>query len=85
MSSGLPCVVGNMEGIATYIKGDTESIIIPNSNKVASYVNVMKELIDSEDLRLDIGLNARKRILDKFFYKTIAKDYLEIYQKLLSE
>ena len=43
MSCGLPCVVSQMDGIAKYIKGDTESILIPQNNEVASYVSLVSD------------------------------------------
>ena len=80
MSSGLPCVIGNMEGIGSYIKGNTESILIPEDERVESYIAKLNDLIDSKELRAKIGLYARQRILSKFFYKDIAKNILKYIQ-----
>ena len=83
MSSGLPCVIGNMEGIGSYIKGNTESILIPEDERVESYIAKLNDLIDSKELRAKIGLYARQRIFSKFFYKDIAKKYFKIYTNML--
>lgn len=82
MAYGIPVITFNQNGAALLIddtcgcKVDVNQPIEKIKNDFASYIC---ELIDDDDLRLRLGNNAYKRILNNYLWETKCKCFFETY------
>lgn len=63
------------------IDGDTGYAVDPKDHQV--YSDAILELLDSETLRKSMGINARKRVSEKFATQVVVKQNLEFYKSLV--
>ncbi len=79
MACGLPVVAYNTGGIKDQVvPGKTGFLVEPgNVNELA---NKIAALIDRNDLRNEMSQNARKRVIDHFSHKTMARQFLNVYR-----
>lgn len=80
MSCGLACVGSNIPGINDTIADGQDGIIC--GTDVESINHSIKLLICNRELREKIGLNARKKILEKFSLEKIISRERELYKLL---
>ena len=64
MAAGNPIVAFKTGGVAEIIKDGMSGFLVP-LNDVNGMVSRINELISSEKLRVNIGNNAKKRVLEK--------------------
>ncbi len=83
MSMGLPCVATNVGGTAEVIENEKNGFLSDFDN-IQVFGNCLKKLIDSPELRREIGIAARKRIVDNFSIEIIAKKYIRLFELVCS-
>lgn len=87
MSMGKPVVVG-----ASGTNGMREQVIPSGNDQCGRHVNPfdpkdiswgIRQILESEERRIQMGNNARKQVIQKFTWDIIAQKTLEIYQDFL--
>jgi len=78
MSCGVPCVVTDV-GDSSFVVGDTGQVVAPrDSEALANALRGMLEMRGSQ--RREMGLSARRRILEKYSLDAIVRQYESLYQ-----
>jgi len=82
MSCGKPIVATNIGGIPDSVINKYNGILVPvdNSEELAKALLL---LIENEDLRLEMGINSRKRCINNFDWDIIANQTNKIYSELV--
>jgi glycosyltransferase involved in cell wall biosynthesis len=83
MASGRPVIgsyVGGMKD--TIVHGETGYHVPPGNTKMLS--DFLLEILSDESLSVKLGKNARKRVLESYDSKTIAKRVEKIYTDAIS-
>lgn len=80
LSSGVPLIGTNVGGIPFIVKDGITGILVQPKNEIEIYKALIK-LIDDEQLRMTMGINARKFIEDNFSWDSIVNKIIEIYSK----
>ncbi len=81
MLSGMAIITTNDTGCAEVV-GD--SAILVDSNNVKSIKESLHYLMNDPELKRKLQLAARKRVEDLFSWEHIARQYLELYSKIIS-
>lgn len=81
MACGVPCVVTNV-GDAAYIVGET-GFVVPPRSPVALRSGWERVLTLSPEERLDLGRQARHRILAEFSLDTVVYRYEQFFQEMV--
>ena len=81
MLCGVPCVSTNV-GDSSNIIGNT-GIIVPPNNPEALAKAWLDLLVMTFEQRTDLGLKARKRIVDKFSISKVVEKYEKLYFEML--
>jgi len=79
MSSEVP-VIGSNSGEIPNVIGDA-GLVFEEKN-VVELSEKIQEVMTNQDLRKELIVKGRKRVLDKFTQKIIAKKYYEVYKKI---
>ncbi|MEM3479660.1 MAG: glycosyltransferase family 4 protein, partial [Candidatus Bathyarchaeia archaeon] len=86
MSMGKPVVVG-----ARGVSGLREQVVPSGPNQCGFHINpydpsdiakFVSILLESDELRKKCGINARKRVLEMFTWKTVAENTIRIYKEV---
>ena len=81
MSCGCACIVADSPGLKNQIRNRENGLIVnPTPNEILSAINL---LLTDPDLRLKLGKNARKDVLDNFSLSSTYEKYKEIVNRLL--
>ncbi|CAG0958135.1 phosphatidyl-myo-inositol dimannoside synthase [Methanosarcinales archaeon] len=80
MVSGCAIITTNVTGCPEVV-GDTAILIEPKSPD--SIKNALNDLINDNELRTKLGLNARKRAENNFSWRKIALSYCQVYENVL--
>ena len=81
MACGLPCIGTNVEGIKEIIKHKENGYLC--NIDAESIRKAILEVINNEDLKIKIGKNARKTILENFSLEKILEKEIKIYEEIL--
>ncbi|MCM1987211.1 glycosyltransferase family 4 protein [Methanococcoides seepicolus] len=82
MSAGCATITSNATGCPEVV-GDTALLIrTKNSEDIRK---ALVKLINDDQLRIELGLKAKKRVEDSFTWKKIAKQYLSVYEDVIHE
>ncbi|KAK4533697.1 hypothetical protein CCYA_CCYA18G4579 [Cyanidiococcus yangmingshanensis] len=79
-----PVVASAIDGIPEAITDGVEGFLIPPADEKSLYESV-KRLILDEKLRLEMGKNGRKRVLNQFSFSAMAERYREVIQDALQD
>lgn len=80
MACGVPCVVTDV-GDSAWIVGNTGRVVTPKNPQALA--TAWKELIELGcDNRRELGMQARKRVIDKFSLESVVKQYKEVYESI---
>lgn len=79
MASGCAIITTNVTGCPEVV-GNAALLIRPKNSE--DIRGALDKLVNNDDLRKKMGLNARKRVEDNFTWDKIAKQYLNIYKKV---
>lgn len=80
MSCAVPCVATNV-GDSNWVVGDTGVIVPPNDSPALS--SALENLIKKPELRKELGIKARQRIIEHFSLNSIIDQYESLYRSLL--
>ena len=81
MASGKPIVASDISGFASVMTNGEEGFLVPPKNDEMLYVG-LKQLIDSPELRFDMGKRGLKRV-QTFRWEKVAEQLVDIYQDAL--
>lgn len=81
MSCGLPVVLTRCGGPEWLIANGVNALMVENNN-TDEFVDALKRLIESNDLRLKIGSEARKTIVSKCSVNTLEKIFINTLDEL---
>jgi glycosyltransferase involved in cell wall biosynthesis len=81
-SCGLPCIVTDAPWARDILKNEVEGYLVDRHNSEQLRDSMMK-LIKSRSLRLWLGGNARKKMVERFSIGTIAEKYIGVYTQIL--
>ncbi|NPV54702.1 MAG: glycosyltransferase [Firmicutes bacterium] len=80
MACGLP-VIGTREAFeALAVKNHSHCII----SNIETFTDHVVKLVEDNATRISIGLNARKLMVDKYSWKSVARRYCQLYEELLT-
>jgi N-acetyl-alpha-D-glucosaminyl L-malate synthase BshA len=82
MSCGLPVVSTRVGGIPEIIKEGFNGFLVDIKHPEAIAEKII-QLNNNPDLRMKMGKNARKTILDNFTASIVLQDYMEVYEGIL--
>jgi len=82
MASGCAIITTNTTGCPEVV-GDTASFVRPKNPE--DIRNALIKLINNDELRSELGAKARKRVEEEFAWEKIAKQYLSIYEEVISK
>jgi len=80
MASGKPLVGTDVGGIPYIIKPNKTGILVPSRDS-EQISNAVIELLNDDQKRISMGINARKKAVNEFSWKIIAKRFQKIYTK----
>lgn len=80
-SRSLPVVASKLEGIKEAIK-DKKNGILVNQGNINKYKNTIEQLINSEELRADIGQRAKEYTRENFSWKNLTVKYQVTFENL---
>jgi len=82
MSSGKPLVGTSVGGIPQIIEDGITGIIVPPKNPNA-LANAIIHLLIDDNIRIKMGINARKRVEKEFSWNIIAQKTMKVYNNLI--
>jgi glycosyltransferase involved in cell wall biosynthesis len=82
MAYGMPCIATNISGSNDLIVPNENGLLIEKENESQLSESIIRLLHDA-GLQKKFAANARKTIEQKCQIKEVARDYLEIYSKIL--
>lgn len=95
MACGLPCVVTRLPGITDYIferpasersaaadLGEADGVVLTPEDPDA-LSRMLVRLLEDPELAAEIGINARRRVLDRFDFARSVPRYLDLYRRVL--
>jgi len=83
MSSGVSVVASDVGGIKEIISDNQVGRTFVNGNSIEFY-NILCEQLENIDLARTIGNNASSHINNNFSFSNMATEYLDLYNKILS-
>jgi glycosyltransferase involved in cell wall biosynthesis len=83
-SCGLPSIGSNIYGLRDAIKLKETGLLVPARSSIL-LEKAMLKLINNNELRNKMGLNARKRTIHQFSQDKITFKILQLYKRLLME
>lgn len=82
MACGCPVCTSNVGGLPEIITNGKDGFLI-NPTNIRALANTLITLLDDDALRRRMGLNARKKIEQRYSWDCIANRYIEVYQKTI--
>lgn len=82
MMCGKPVIATNVGGIPEQITENTGILIKPMDSHALA--NAIIELIKDEGMRREMGMNGKKRVLEKFTQEQMYKKHLKLYEEVKS-
>jgi glycosyltransferase involved in cell wall biosynthesis len=80
-SCGTPVVASDLPGVRTVVSNNETGILVPPSD-VQALSGAISRLINDDELRLRMGENARRRVLEKFTWKKHMEGLMKVYTQL---
>jgi glycosyltransferase involved in cell wall biosynthesis len=81
MSCGLPVVSTRCGGPEWLLKDYANALVVENNN-ADKFADALKELIGDDNLRLKIGSEARKTVVNRCSVKTLEKIFIDVLDEL---
>lgn len=83
MACGLPVIASRIGGVVDVVE-DGKSGILFEPGDVSGLASAMIRLLQDDELRQRLGLEARKRIVENFSIDRIAEEYIELYEEIIA-
>lgn len=83
MASGLACIASDVAGNRQLIQHERNGLLVETGNEVA-LATAIKNLIEDNNLRRQLGMAARKTVEEKFSIDAVALQYISLYQEILT-
>ena len=80
-SSGIPVIASDLPGVRTVVADGESGILVP-SGDVEALADAILRLESDKELRANMGIAGRKRVLDRFTWSRHVQELLEIYRSL---
>ena len=84
MSYGMPCIATDVSGVRDQINHRIEGLIVPVNNHIAM-ANAINFMLEHPREAREMGLNAKRKIINKFDMEVITKQTINVYQKLITD
>lgn len=78
------CVVGTTVGGMPELVRDGVNGMLAIAGDAGSLANTLAELLEDSNLRRELGIKAREKILSSYSPKRVADDHLEMYKKVMT-
>ncbi|MEM2741859.1 MAG: glycosyltransferase family 4 protein, partial [Nitrososphaeria archaeon] len=82
LACGTPVVATTVGGIPEIIRNNENGILVPQNDE-KKLAEAIDYLLQNKDVRVRLGQNGRKNIVERFSYRSSIKKLLKIYQKML--
>lgn len=82
MACGTPVVGFRAGGIPEYVRDGTTGMTAPIGDEI-QLARCMQQLADNRELRIQMGLNARRMMEEEFEFSRQTQRYIQLYQTLL--
>lgn len=83
MALGTPVIATN-DGGSPEIITDAVNGYLVDDNNITQAARILSELLDNPELLIRLGRNARETVLEKFLLETMVRNYVSLYDDLLS-
>ena len=83
MSSGLPVIGGRTGGVPELL-GDENGILVEPGD-VDGLATAIRDLAEDPEHRQSMGIANRKRVVESYSWREVARKYLQIYREIRSE
>jgi len=84
MACKLPVIASNIGGIPDIVHDGETGILVPEKDSMEISQSIIK-LIENEDLRENLTFKGYYMVIEYFSWEKIAKDYINIYKKILKD
>jgi glycosyltransferase involved in cell wall biosynthesis len=84
MACGKPVVATNCSSLPEIVI-NSENGFLCKMDDVSDFVDKIKLLADNHDMRLEMGIKNRKRIVENFNLEKMGKEYNEMYHRVIKE
>lgn len=84
MSFGLPCLASAVGGNSEVLGQGKYGVLLP-PNDVKAWARALEEIAAVSTLRLEMGVLARQRIVERYDFRVTGMKYEELYQELLMD
>lgn len=84
MACMTPVIASAIGGLTELIHDKKTGILVKPANP-DELAEAIVNVVSSDDLRMKLGLNARKLVIDRFTWSHTAKRVMSVYQKILNE
>lgn len=81
MSAGCPAIISDISGAREMVRDGREGYVVPTENADAVATAVM-ELLADHDLTRRIGRQARERVEEKYDWRDIGSQYIDVYDSV---
>lgn len=82
MSTGCPVVISDISGAREMVRDGEEGFVVPRESPDA-IVDAVSTLLSDYDLTKRVGRQARERVEEKYDWRAIGQEYVDIYRSLL--
>jgi glycosyltransferase involved in cell wall biosynthesis len=84
MSVGLPVVTGEIDETYDYRHfHNWENVVMVPTDKPDTMADALIKLLSDENLRHQIGKNAKRMMEERYSWDTVCNDYIKLYQKII--
>ncbi len=81
MALEMPCIASNVGGVPELIENNVDGLIFDPKNS-RQFADLIRLLLEDENLQKKLGINARKKMVNKFNWNRIIKKSEILYEKL---
>lgn len=83
MSCELPIITTRAPGVQDVLENDTDCLLV-GVNEVEELAAAMQRLLNDLQFAKNLGINARKKVLEKYNWEVLAEGYTKIYETAIT-
>ena len=84
MAFGVPVIATNSGGTPEIISDGIDGVLMPR-NDVEWLRKMINNLIDNQEMRIELGVAAKKKIKEHFTLSRMTRNYIDLYTSLLNK